>query len=164
VIETGVSKVNVPNVTRYIHAYKSAPWRIEIQWAGSASLAVISFLMVGALYLSVSSGTAVAGREIQELNAAMIANQQINTDLQTELATLTSSSTMVDRALELGFRPVAPDEVEYLVVPGYFEPKPDILASAELPQMSAQTVPHEYNESLLNWLNERISVPARGTQ
>lgn len=156
--------MNVPNVTRYIHAYKSAPWRIEIQWAGSASLAVISFLMVGALYLSVSSGTAVAGREIQDLNAAMIANQQINTDLQTELATLTSSSTMVDRALELGFRPVAPDEVEYLVVPGYFEPKPDILTSAELPQMSAQTVPHEYNESLLNWLNERISVPVRGTQ
>lgn len=156
--------MNVPNVTRYIHAYKSAPWRIEIQWAGSASLAVISFLMVGALYLSVSSGTAVAGREIQELNAAMIANQQINTDLQTELATLTSSSTMMDRALELGFRPVGPDEVEYLVVPGYFEPKPDILSSAELPQMSAQTVPHEYNESLLNWLNERISVPARGTQ
>jgi hypothetical protein len=156
--------VNVPNVTRYIHAYKSAPWRIEIQWAGSVSLAVIASLMVGALYLSVSSSTAVAGREIQELNAAMIANQQINTDLQTELATLTSSSTMVDRAFELGFRPVAPGEVEYLMVPGYFESKPDILTSAELPQMSAQTVPHEYSQSLLNWLDERISVPTRGIQ
>ena len=156
--------MNVPNVTRYIHAYKSAPWRIEIQWAGSVSLAVIASLMVGAMYLSVSSSTAVAGREIQELNAAMIANQQINTDLQTELATLTSSSAMEERALELGIRPVAPDEVEYLMVPGYFEPKPDILASAELPQMSAQTVPHEYSQSLLNWLDERISVPTRGIQ
>ena len=156
--------MNVPNVTRYIHAYKSAPWRIEIQWAGSVSLAVIASLMVGAMYLSVSSSTAVAGREIQELNAAMIANQQINTDLQTELATLTSSSAMEERALELGFRPVAPDEVEYLMVPGYFEPKPDILTSAELPQMSAQTVPHEYSQSLLNWLDERISVPTRGIQ
>ena len=156
--------MNVPNVTRYIHAYKSAPWRIEIQWAGSVSLAVIASLMVGAMYLSVSSSTAVAGREIQELNAAMIASQQINTDLQTELATLTSSSAMEERALELGFRPVAPDEVEYLMVPGYFEPKPDILASAELPQMSAQTVPHEYSQSLLNWLDERISVPTRGIQ
>lgn len=156
--------MNVPNVTRYIHAYKSAPWRIEIQWAGSVSLAVIASLMVGAMYLSVSSSTAVAGREIQELNTAMIANQQINTDLQTELATLTSSSAMEERALELGFRPVAPDEVEYLMVPGYFEPKPDILASAELPQMSAQTVPHEYSQSLLNWLDERISVPTRGIQ
>ena len=156
--------MNVPNVTRYIHAYKSAPWRIEIQWAGSVSLAVIASLMVGAMYLSVSSSTAVAGREIQELNTAMIANQQINTDLQTELATLTSSSAMEERALELGFRPVAPDEVEYLMVPGYFEPKPDILTSAELPQMSAQTVPHEYSQSLLNWLDERISVPTRGIQ
>ena len=156
--------MNVPNVTRYIHAYKSAPWRIEIQWAGSASLAVVAFLMVGALYLTVSSGTAVAGREIQDLTAAMIANQQLNTDLQTELATLTSSTTMVERALELDFRPVVSDEVEYLVVPGYFEPKPDILSSAELPQMSAQTIPQEYNQSLLDWFDERISVPTRRIQ
>jgi len=33
-----------------------------------------------------------------------------------------------------------------------------------LPQMSAQTVPHQYNESLLDWLDERISVPTRGIQ
>src|SRR5690348_2545437 len=130
----GERKVTVPNVTRYIHAYKAAPWRIEIQWAGSVSLAVIAFIMVGALYLTVSSETAVAGREIQELNAAMIANQQLNTDLQTQLATSTSSSVMVERALELGFRPMAPEEVEYLVVPGYFQPKPEILSSAPVPQ------------------------------
>ncbi len=154
--------MTVPNVTRYIHAYKAAPWRIEIQWAGSVSLAVIASLMVGALYLSVSSATAVAGREIQELNTFMIANQQRNTDLQTELATLTSSNRMVDRALELGFRPMVSDEVEYLVVPGYFVQKPDILASTTVPQMSAQTVPHEYSQSLLNWFDERISVPTRG--
>ena len=125
---------------------------------------MVAFLMVGALYLTVSSGTAVAGREIQDLTAAMIANQQLNTDLQTELATLTSSTTMVERALELDFRPVVSDEVEYLVVPGYFEPKPDILSSAELPQMSAQTIPQEYNQSLLDWFDERISVPTRRIQ
>ena len=156
--------MTVPNVTRYIHAYKAAPWRIEIQWAGSVSLVVIAFIMVGALYLTVSSETAVAGREIQELNAAMIANQQLNTDLQTQLATLTSSSVMVERALELGFRPVVTEEVEYLMVPGYFRPKPDILSSAQIPQMSVQTIPHEYNQSLLNWLDERISMPSRGIQ
>ena len=94
----------------------------------------------------------------------MIANQQLNTDLQTELATSTSSSEMVERALALGFRPVGPQEVEYLMVPGYFQPKPDILTSAQIPQMSAQTVPHEYNESLLNWLDKRISMPTRGIQ
>jgi hypothetical protein len=156
--------VTVPNVTRYIHAYKSAPWRIEIQWAGSVSLAVIAFIMVGALYLTVSSETAVAGREIQDLTAAMIANQQTNTDLQTQLATLTSSSVMVERALELGFRPVVAGEVEYLMVPGYFQPQPDILSSAQIPQMSVQTIPHEYNQSLLNWLDERISMSPRGIQ
>jgi hypothetical protein len=156
--------VTVPNVSRYIHAYKSAPWRIEVQWAGSVSLVVIAFLMVGALYLTVSSETAVAGREIQDLNAAMIANQQTNTDLQTELAVLTSSSVMMERALELGFRPVVTEELEYLMVPGYFQPQPEILTSAQIPQMSAQTMPREYNQSLLNWLDERISMPSRGIQ
>jgi hypothetical protein len=94
----------------------------------------------------------------------MITNQQMNTDLQTQLATLTSSSVMVERALELGFRPVVADEVEYLMVPGYFHPKPEILSSAQIPQMSVQSVPHEYNESLLNWLDERISMPTQGIQ
>ena len=154
--------MNVPNVTHYIHAYKVAPWRVQMRWAGSMALGVLSVTMVAALYLYVSSMTAVAGREIQDLTAAMVANQQLNTDLETQLATLTSSSTMVDRAITLGFRPIAPDEVEYLVVPGYFEPKPVILGSAQLPQMSAQSVPHEYSQSLLDWFDERIAVPARG--
>lgn len=156
--------MNVPNVTHYIHAYKVAPWRLQVRWAGSVSLGVLAITMVAALYLYVSSRTAVAGREIQNLNAAIITNQQLSTDMQTQLAKLTSASNMADRAFELGFRPITPVEVEYLVVPGYFERIPAILASAELPQMSVQSVPREYNESLLDWLDKRIAMPTRGIQ
>jgi len=154
--------MNVPNVTHYIHAYKIAPWRIQVRWAGSVSLGVLVITMVASLFLYISSRTAVAGREIQNLSTAIIANQQLSTDLQTDLATLTSSSAMSERAFEMGFQPVSSKEIEYLVVPGYFEPMPLILASAELPQMSVPTVPREYNESLLDWFDKKIAVPTQG--
>jgi hypothetical protein len=156
--------MNIPNVNHFIHAYKVAPWRIQRQWIGNALLAVVALAMVATLYLDVTAKAAIAGREIQDLNAAMQASQQVSADLQTELATLTSSSVMQVRALELGFRPMLPQEAEYVIVPGYFELKPDILAAAQIPQMSAPSIPREYNQSLLDWIDEKISVSAGGIQ
>jgi hypothetical protein len=83
--------------------------------------------------------------------------------LQTQLASLTSASAMERRALELGFRPVEPDEVEYLVVPGYAEPEPFSLATTPNLQLSALTIAPEYNQSLFDWMDEKISS-SRGMQ
>jgi hypothetical protein len=71
---------------------------------------------------------------------------------------------MEKRALEIGFRPMVPEEAEYLIVPGYSAPKPEILANAQLPQMSAPTIPPVYTESLLDWFDERIAVSVRGVR
>lgn len=155
--------MNIPNVTHYIHAYKVAPWRIQRQWIGSALLAVVALAMVATLYLIVTSQAAIAGREIQDLMYSITVNQQASSDLQTELASLTSASAMESRALELGFRPMQSDEVEYLVVPGYSEPEPFILSATQHLQLSALTIPPEYNQSLLDWMDEKISS-SRGMQ
>lgn len=154
--------MNIPNVTHYIHAYKVAPWRIQRQWIGSALLAVVTLAMVSALYLIVTSHAAIAGREIQDLTYAITISRQVSGDLQTRLASLTSASAMERRALELGFRPMESDEVEYLVVPGYAKPEPFILTSQQL-QLSALTIPPEYNQSLLDWMDERL-LSTRGMQ
>lgn len=155
--------MNIPNVNHYIHAYKVAPWRIQRQWIGSALLAVVVLAMVAALYLNVTSRTAIAGREIQDLNNSILISQQVSSDLQTQLASLTSAAAFETRARELGFRPMEPDEVEYLVVPGYSAPGPVNLSSTSHLQLSALTIPPEYNQSLLDWLDERISS-SRGVQ
>lgn len=149
--------MNIPNVTHYIHAYKIAPWRVQRQWVGSALLAVVALAMVAALYLIVTSRAAIAGREIQDLTYSMTISQQVSGDLQTQLASLTSASAMERRALELGFRPMQPDEVEYLVVPGYSEPEAFILSATQHMQLSALTIAPEYNQSLLDWMDEKIS-------
>jgi hypothetical protein len=154
--------MNIPNVTHFIHAYKVAPWRIQRQWIGNVLLGVVTLALISSLYLDVTAKTAIAGREIQDLNAAMLASQQMSADLQTEIAVLTSANVMAQRAFNLGYRPVEPGEMEYLVVPGYFESPPEILASASIPQLSSLSFPPEYNQSLLDWIDEKIAVSARG--
>ena len=156
--------MNIQNVNHLVHAYKVAPWRIQRQWIGTALLVVIAFAMVATLYLDVTSQAAIAGREIQDLTVNIAISEQLSSDLQTQLASLTSASVMEQRALELGFRPMESGEAEYLVVPGYFEIEPDILSSVPVLQMSALTIPPEYNESLLDWVDERISFSSRGMQ
>jgi hypothetical protein len=155
--------MNVQHVNRLIHAYRIAPWRIQRQWIGNALLAVVGLAMTAALYLSITSRTAIAGREIQDLTNAIILSQQATSDLQTELASLTSASAMEVRARELGFRPMEPEEAEYLIVPGYVTPEPVDLSSESLPQLSALTIPPEFNQSLIEWLDERLAAP-RGAQ
>ena len=156
--------MNIQNVNHLVHAYKVSPWRVQRQWIGTALLAVVALAMVATLYLDVTSQAAIAGREIQDLTALITEGQQVSADLQTQLASLTSASVMKERALELGFRPMASIEAEYLVVPGYFQPEPEILSSIPRPQLSALTIPPEYNESLLDWVDERIASSARGRQ
>lgn len=154
--------MNIQNVNHLVHAYKIAPWRVQRQWIGSALLMVVALAMIATLYLDVTSQAAIAGREIQDLTEAITASQQVSGDLQTQLASLTSAGVMEKRALELGYRPMQSGEAEYLVVPGYFTLEPDILSSAPLPQLSALTVLPEYNESLLDWVDKRISFSVRG--
>jgi len=148
--------------TRFIHAYKQAPWRIQRQYVGAFLLFVVGAAMVSALYLDVTARTALAGRAIQDLRREITIVQRSNADLETELANQTSSAVMQQRALELGYRPVKPGELDYVFVPGYVAPEPPILLSALDTTTRGYSLPTEYSQSLLEWLDERIQV--RGLQ
>jgi len=158
-----IPNVQFPNVNHLVHAYRVAPWRVQRQWIGNALLVVVVFAMVAALYLNVTSRTAIAGREIQDLNDSIAVSQQVSSDLQTQLAGLTSAASMEKRAREMGFRPVEPTELEYLVVPGYVAHKAVDLSSSAPQQLNALTIPPEYNQSLLDWMDERL-VSSRSFQ
>jgi cell division protein FtsL len=142
--------------TQIIHAYRQAPWRVQRQWVGVFLLAVIGAAMVAALYLDVTARAALAGREIQELRSLITTVQRENADLETQLADLTATEVMQRRALELGYRPVLPGELDYVAVPGFVEPEPAILLAAKdaTPQLPSQ--PAEYTQSLLEWFEDRI--------
>ena len=143
-------------VSHFVHAYRQAPWRIQRQWIGTFLLAVLGLAMVAALYLDVTAQAAIAGRAIQDLGATAIAVQHNNADLQTKLAELTSNSAMETRAKALGYLQVSPSQMEYVVVPGYTAPKPDILTSASALRPSAPSVPPEYSQSLIDWISQHL--------
>ena len=144
--------------TQIIHAHKQAPWRVQRQWIGAFLLIVIGAAMIAALYLDVTARAAVAGREIQELRAKITTVQRENADLETQLANLTSTAAMQKRAGELGYRPVQPGELDYVAVPGFARPEPDILQAAEDVTPHVETQPAEYTQSLLEWFDERIKL------
>jgi hypothetical protein len=144
--------------TQIIHAYKQAPWRIQRQWIGAFLLVVIGGAMVAALYLDVTARAAVAGRKIQELRYEVMTIQRENADLETELADLTSTAVMKQRAIELGYRPVQPGELDYVAVPGFFKPEPDILLAAVDTMPHVEIQPAEYTQSLLEWFDEQIRL------
>ena len=154
-IEKVVMQVQATNI---IHAYKQAPWRVQRQYVGAFLLAIVVVALVSALYLDVTARAALAGREIQDLQVEITSLQRMNADLETELAGLTSSSTMQQRALELGYRPVKPGELDYVFVPGYIAPEPDILLAAVDTAIPSYHLPQEYSESLLEWLDARVNL------
>jgi hypothetical protein len=142
--------------TQLIHAYRQAPWRVQRQWIGAFLLAVIGAAMIAALYLDVAARAAVTGREIQELRIQITTIQRENADLETRLADLTSSAAMQRRALELGYRPVQPGELDYVAVPGFVPPEPEILLAAVDARPQTDRLPADYTQSLLEWFDDRI--------
>lgn len=141
--------------TQIIHAYKQAPWRVQRQWIGAFLLIVIGAAMIAALYLDVTARAAVAGREIQELRSQVTTVQRANADLETQLANLTSTAEMQRRALQMGYRPIKPGELDYVPVPGFVVPEPAILLAADDAPARVQTLPFEYTQSLLEWFGDR---------
>src|SRR5512143_1658197 len=143
-----------------VHAYRQAPWRIQRQWLGGFLLAVLGLAMVASLYLDITAQAAIAGREIQNLASDIVTVQHGNADLLTKLAELTSNSAMEQRAQALGYEAVDPSQVEYVAVPGYAEPQVDVLAIAPALKPSAPSIPPEYTESLLEWLQKSLQPNA----
>ena len=147
------------NVNVFVYAYKQAPWRIQRQWIGAFLLIVLGTAMVAALYLDVSARAALAGREIQNLSASITTLQQSNADLETHIAALTSTTAMGQRAAALGYRPLESNEVQFIVVPGYRAPRPDIFALGPSVRPNTPGTQPEYTQSLIDWLDQHLHFP-----
>ena len=143
---------------KLIQAYQQAPWRIQLQWIGLFLLALLLVASVAVIYLSISSNAGTAGRESQILQTKIEDDQRNIADKSSILAYLTSSAQMNKRAAALGFQPVDPGAVTYLVVPGYSPRGTADLAPQPGPVMiQPPLVKPSYTQSLLEWLIEKFS-------
>jgi hypothetical protein len=151
----------IADVAGILGHYQDIPLRFQKQWISSFLVIVVMMSLVAGLYLNVTARTAIAGREIQNLEAEIIINERVNADLQTDIATLLSNNTLEERAKAEGFIPFQRTELEYLVVPGYF-PSQGVNITPPVVNPDVLAMSPEFSESLFSWIArqmETASVP-----
>jgi cell division protein FtsL len=155
--------ISMENVSQIVQKVRQAPWRVQRQWIGLFLLGLVAVSMVAAIYLNVTVRATLAGREVQLLQPTIIAGQRENSDLETQLAGLTSVESMKKRAEALGFQPANPEDITYIIVPGY-TPKTSVDMSQPLPPVQGQSsrpaIKAEYTESLFDWLTRFLTASA----
>ena len=148
-------------VQNIAQAYQQAPWRKQWQMIGLFLLIVVFSALVVGLYLSVTARAGEIGREIARIQEEMDAVEQVNEDLRSEIAFMTSASQMAQRARTLGFQPKDSEEALYMVIEGYQERQPVILAPLRNPAvLYSSQLPAEYTESLFEWLQRQSFRPS----
>jgi cell division protein FtsL len=137
--------------------YSRAPWRKQLQYAGLFSLALVVVALVAGVYLSVSARAAMVGRDIQFMQKDIEKLDREIEDRQAQLAILMSSDGMENRARNLGFEKVNPEEVIYMSIEGYAGKQPIRLAPySTRTAPGAPGIPPEYTESIFDWLERQV--------
>lgn len=81
-------------------------------------------VVVAVSYLLLTSYTAAQGRRIEQLRAELLRLEAENELLEVQIARASTVEQLATRAAQLGFVPVSPTEVEYLVIEGLETPAP----------------------------------------
>ncbi len=144
-------------------AYRQAPWRAQTQ--RGVLLLIAAILAAGVLWVmvSVTVQADAAGLQIQDLESEQETLQRESAGLRTLFAMQTTDEVMQKRAAQLGFQPVDPADITYMVVPGYPGRQPNIQAPPPGSAAQQPLVKAAYTQSLWEWLLEgvlSISAPA----
>lgn len=140
-----------------LRRYQDVPLRFRRKWITAFLAGIILVGIVASLYLSVASRTAITGREIQSLQNDITANQRVNADLETKIATLLSSEALESRANAAGYAPLEIANLDYLVVPGYY-PVGGINMVKPSPASEDIISSPEYTESLISWIGQQLEA------
>ncbi|MBM3152039.1 MAG: hypothetical protein FJZ96_07540 [Chloroflexi bacterium] len=146
-------------INHIFRTYRQALWRTQRQWIGLFLISLVVVAMVAAVYLSVTARAGIAGRQILMLQEEIAAHERTNADLETELASLSSTAAMQERAAELGYRPAEPADLTYVVVPGYSVPTGLAIVVEGEERSGPLAVGSEYTESLFEWFNRSMNGP-----
>ncbi len=152
------------NVTEIVQTVRQANWRVQRQWIGLFLLGLVLVAMVAGIYLNITVRATLAGREIQMLQADITNNTRVNSDHETQLASLSSVESMQKRAEAMGYSPADPNDITYVFVPGYTPRNAVNMSSPQAPESQPLFILPAYTESLFDWLTRTLaeSVSAGG--
>jgi len=146
--------------TNFLHAYKQAPWRTQLQWIGIFLLILVTIAAIAGVYLSVSERAATTGRQIQNLEEEITLLEIENNDLASQLASIKSIKNMQARVEELDMVRVDPQQALYLEIPGYVPKEAAVLAPpARSDTRETPVLLPEFTASLWDWFLSKLSQP-----
>jgi len=140
--------------------YRQATWRTQLQWLALILLGVVIVAVVASVYLNVTARASAAGQEIMNLQNDIESTTRDNNMLKAQLAQKKSYAVMRQRAEDLGYEPAGPDDVVYVVVPGYVEETDPFVTTIDEPPPASIILP-EYKETLFDWLADQIQSPTQ---
>ena len=143
----------------FVQAYKQAPWRQQLQYAGFFMAVLLAVAAVAGLYLSISGRTATTGRQVQVLDSRVESMKLTINDMQTELAQISSAKSMYARLKELGMQLMDPAEGLYVQVPGY--QGLSAIMPSETKKVESSQYPEilpEYTSTLVEWFQEKVNA------
>ena len=136
--------------------YQDIPLRFHRQWLTTFLASLLLVGVISGIYLNVTSRAAIAGREIQTMEIAIVANQQKNADLQTNIAGTLSKVNLEGRAAAAGFVTLSREDIKYLIIPGYSPAQKSVQLPSSSAMADTQALPAEYSETLLTWLTRQL--------
>ncbi|HSN94018.1 MAG TPA: hypothetical protein VLR89_03035 [Anaerolineaceae bacterium] len=142
-----------------VQAYKQAPWRKQLQYAGFFMAVLLAVAAVAGLYLSISGRTATTGRQVQVLDSRVESMKLTINDMQTELAQISSAKSMYARLKDLGMQLMDPAEGLYVSVPGYqgLSVATPSTTKKVLTSQYPEILP-EYTSTLVEWFQEKVNA------
>jgi hypothetical protein len=151
-------KNKMANASLVVKKIRQAPWKQQRQWISAFMLGLMLVAMVSGIYLNITVRATLAGREVQMLQSDMTVNRLTISDLETQLASLTSVESMQNRAEALGFQPATPDEITYVLVPGYAPRQAvDMSVPGQVREKTPLILP-EYTETLFDWITRSLEA------
>ena len=112
------------------HGFKLAPSWFAAQAALGWAVIVALLALLGAAYLAQANQTIVSSYHMQLLTIELKELQEQNTLLEAQIANDQSVEHSQGRAIELGFVPAGPEDIEYLLVKD-FPPALELAAPVE---------------------------------
>jgi hypothetical protein len=136
-----------------IQAYRQAPWRIQLQRIGLFLLGVVVIALVAGFYLDITARTTEAGVFILRGEAKKEETQREIANLKTQLAMVTSSTSMEKRASDLGYERPDINHVHYMLIAGYTGRKTAEFAPPPSPALIKHSlIKPVYTQSLWEWV------------
>ncbi len=131
-------------------------WLTEAQAVAGWGVILVLAALLGAIYLNQASRIAAIGRRVQIQQSDLDELKRVNGELEREIAEAQSLERLQQDATRLGFQPAQPDEIEYIVIPGY--PLEEVAPQPPAPAETAPIAPETMREAV--WLTLRQSVNA----